>query len=996
MKNNFIKSSILFFVLCCSFFSQAQVTASDEDTGPYTTCNPEGANVTRTSNDLTNPVNVGIIDDRSCYANYKESTINGTTWGIYNITDGSNNQDAANTLQPRIERSLSRSKETGVGSFAKFTGIVRILEVGDTTGTNNDGTYIMQAKGKHTGGGGSADPAICLYLAKPVLDTNGNQISFNIYREQINFRGGEGATGRSLVFLTNISKNVETTIELEVGFRQDPNDASKKIHYSDAVIGSQTFNFNIPEPERGLESGIRYGVYRVRGGRAQIRWANTTYQKEEIVDQGSTTDTSQSWEFKTSQNANGWVAGSSTLNAAIVADGLEVTWNANTKPKVRIPSGANINTTTNKILALTLINNSTEPIDWQVKYTRADNGNDKFFGNTNFDDTSASVTNSTTYYFNMTDAAWNGIVNEFEIQMRDTGNTNRNNASTTGSIIFQKIAFINQIPKIPITSVASGDWTSTSIWDGGVVPTSADDVIIKHAVRVKKNVTAAMASLTIESNPAQLRIDNESTVTVTGMVSIARNQDGIGLYAQTGPLGSFTYGSVDPGSIGKRVFVRTRLPKNDAWSLISSPVKDSRINEITGINSPNIVTKNDKFSIASYNDGKPAGAKYEYYSSASTLANSVQIEEGEGHILKVDNTGDSSKPDFTQRGVLRTIFPVAITISDAGNGFNLLGNPLTGYLNVNDAADGTNNMLRVNGQFGSDILAEDTIWLWDSVNESWATHNLGSSSYKMPGVQGFFVKAKAGGGSFSFTKAMQSGLGNTFLKSSSLDRFEVNLSVENESLQRSAAVIFTNSATTSFDNGYDSSIFGAYASKLEIYTNLIANNTGKKLAIQSLPKSNFDNMIVPVGVTAQANSEIVFSANALNIPKGYNVILEDRQNNMYTSLTDKKATYTAIVENRNTDGRFFLHVKASVLAANDHFLNSVSLFMTDNTTIRVLGLQNEKTTFQLFTILGEQILSTSFKSKSVNDISLPSLSSGVYIVQLTTEFGKLNKKIVLN
>ena len=59
-------------------------------------------------------------------------------------------------------------------------------------------------------------------------------------------------------------------------------------------------------------------------------------------------------------------------------------------------------------------------------------------------------------------------------------------------------------------------------------------------------------------------------------------------------------------------------------------------------------------------------------------------------------------------------------------------------------------------------------------------------------------------------------------------------------------------------------------------------------------------------------------------------------------------------------------------------------------------VHNSGTTFQLFTILGEQILSTSFKSKSVNDISLPSLSSGVYIVQLTTEFGKLNKKIVLN
>lgn len=258
---------------------------TDEDPESYSTCNSDGANATRTSNDILNAVNIGTIDDRSCYANYKESNINGKVWGIYNITHESNNQDAPNTLQPRIERSLTRSKKTGAGSYARFTGTVRILEVGETSGTNNDGTYIMQAKGKHTGGGGSADPAICLYLAKPVFATNNDgkreQISFDIFREQINFRGGSGAVGRQIVFLKNVKKNEETSIKLEVGFRQDPNDPTKTVHYADAVIGGTAFLWNIPEPERGTESGIRYGAYRVKGGRAQIRWADTAYKKVE-------------------------------------------------------------------------------------------------------------------------------------------------------------------------------------------------------------------------------------------------------------------------------------------------------------------------------------------------------------------------------------------------------------------------------------------------------------------------------------------------------------------------------------------------------------------------------------------------------------------------------------------------------------------------------------------------------------------------------------------
>jgi len=293
IKIKTLKFILSFAFLLFSLFINAQEIAPDEDTGSYTTCNTDGANSTRTSYDLPNPVNVGTIDDRSCYANYKESNVNGKTWGIYNITHNSN--QFGSRLQPRIERALSPSNKTGVGSFARFTGVFRILETGDTSGTSSDGSYIAQAKGKHTGGGGSPDPAICLYLAKPVYGTganSGKQVSFNIYAERIKYRGGSGS-GREIVFLKNVLKNVETSFELEIGFKQDPNNASKKIQYCNAVIGGTVFNWNVPEPERATQSKIRYGAYRVKGGRAQIRWANTTYQKAEIENQSLSIEDNQ-------------------------------------------------------------------------------------------------------------------------------------------------------------------------------------------------------------------------------------------------------------------------------------------------------------------------------------------------------------------------------------------------------------------------------------------------------------------------------------------------------------------------------------------------------------------------------------------------------------------------------------------------------------------------------------------------------------------------------
>ena len=260
--------------------SNAAAEAEDEDTGSYTTCNPEGENATRTSNDLPNPVNVGTIDDRTCYANYKESTIDGLTWGIYNITAGSNNQDAPNTLQPRMERSLPIAN-VNVGSFVKFNGDFRILEVADNGVFGQSGTYIAQAKGQHTGGGGSPDPAICLYRAHPVYGSGVNadkQVAFDIYAERILERGGSGS-GREVVFLKQVDKNEIVSFEMKVGVIEDPNDATKKIHYCNAIIGGEAFNWNIPEAERATQSKIRYGAYRVKGGRAQIRWANTTHER---------------------------------------------------------------------------------------------------------------------------------------------------------------------------------------------------------------------------------------------------------------------------------------------------------------------------------------------------------------------------------------------------------------------------------------------------------------------------------------------------------------------------------------------------------------------------------------------------------------------------------------------------------------------------------------------------------------------------------------------
>jgi hypothetical protein len=50
----------------------------------------------------------------------------------------------------------------------------------------------------------------------------------------------------------------------------------------------------------------------------------------------------------------------------------------------------------------------------------------------------------------------------------------------------------------------------------------------------------------------------------------------------------------------------------------------------------------------------------------------------------------------------------------------------------------------------------------------------------------------------------------------------------------------------------------------------------------------------------------------------------------------------------------------------------------------------------LYNTIGKQVLEASFMGSGVNDIELPELSQGVYILKLETRNKTITKKIILN
>lgn len=75
------------------------------------------------------------------------------------------------------------------------------------------------------------------------------------------------------------------------------------------------------------------------------------------------------------------------------------------------------------------------------------------------------------------------------------------------------------------------------------------------------------------------------------------------------------------------------------------------------------------------------------------------------------------------------------------------------------------------------------------------------------------------------------------------------------------------------------------------------------------------------------------------------------------------------------------------------FLNTIKLYQVNSKTLKIDGLENERTSIVLYNLLGKRILSTYIQSKNQIEISLPEINTGIYILQLKTPKGNLHKKI---
>ncbi|MCD8439645.1 PKD domain-containing protein [Tenacibaculum finnmarkense] len=477
------------------------------------------------------------------------------------------------------------------------------------------------------------------------------------------------------------------------------------------------------------------------------------------------------------------------------------------------------------------------------------------------------------------------------------------------------------------------DWNTASNWSTNTLPTSTSRIIIPSGLTNYPTANSAITftSLTIESGATFM-----AKAAVTGTVTYKRNIE------------------------------------NTDWYLISSPLKEETLeNFITG----------GTLSFASGTRGNIGFAPFnnEHLTKAwnyQTINSTGNFDLAKGYSLKLATPSDIS---FT--GEINTS-DVNIEINNGTrNNYNLVGNPFTTYIN---AVTFLNN--------NETSISEKTIWIWNGT--TYEVYNE-QNSLEIAPAQGFFIEttdALPANSSVTFTKANQSHQNtDTFKREAPKTSFE--LFVEDGTRQKSTKVFYANNKTTGFDNGSDSKLFGGVSSNFEVFTELISDNKGNKLAIQTLPASKIEELVIPVGLTTKMGKEVSISVDAKNLPEDVKIYLEDRIANTFTNISDKK-----IVVKNNTKGagQFYIHTtskKPDVIVNKE--AQNVSIYKSDKNTITITGLQTQNASLKVYSILGKTIFNNSFKSTGVSLIELPKTSKGVYIVELISNTGKITKKIIL-
>ena len=498
-----------------------------------------------------------------------------------------------------------------------------------------------------------------------------------------------------------------------------------------------------------------------------------------------------------------------------------------------------------------------------------------------------------------------------------------------------------------------------STWSNGL-PTFTTDVIITGVYSTTSNPAFAANNITIK-NGGVLEINGTNTINAADVTV----EDGGNLVIKGSGVLSHT---------GTFKVLKNGASLQDKYAFWSSPVASQNLTAMYPGATPLFITEYNTATDYFVNTASTTSAFAKGYSIKTPVVSNAEF------------TGTPNNGTQT------------FTLSTAGNGYNLVGNPYPSNLDL--IAFYNANLTRIS----------NTFYFWDNTSNSVTvqggatTTNVGYATYNpasqiwtpAPNIsviptqnsvkigQGFIVKAtNAADTSLNFNNDMRIAAPATFYNknnSSAEGKFWLRLN-SSYNTNNTFAVAYINGASNSFDQ-YDSKAIGTGSDAF--YT--LAGT--QKLVIQGRESFNI-NDVVPVGAKHFQNGNFTISLVQKEgiFNNGQSIYLHDKVTGTYTDLQNN--TYSFAANSGDVSSRFEIVYKLGVLSTSEVSKDSFEVYRNGDHFV----VRNNKNidSVIVYDASGRQIQTVEGGSKEIR-ITLD--AKGVYVVKAVSEGKEYTKKII--
>ena len=534
----------------------------------------------------------------------------------------------------------------------------------------------------------------------------------------------------------------------------------------------------------------------------------------------------------------------------------------------------------------------------------------------------------------------------------------------------------------------SSDWHTDSNWVGGV-PDENTDVIISGYAPFQPQIASGMPTAVCRD----LTINTNGSLTVGAGVALTVEGDLSNSGTLTIESGVLSNGSliVNGTSTGNLTYNRQLNTSNNLYHYFSSPLITSSF--------------------------PTTGTVWTYYEPTGTWDATTECISGRGYAIQhgidmLSFTGTmvnsantvvnvtspytdeiTSTDDYDDRTFVSGRNPAISGGIYGGGGWNLLGNPFTSAMRVDEFITANTS------QFDPYYVA---LYIFDGTNYRYIANSTGWPNASEMDVdhiqagQGFFVLAMNNTSSFTFSRDMQEHATNVLLLKSSAaeERWPgLLLKVSAGSFESQTSIVYNSEMNTGLDPGYDVGQFST-GGEVNIYTKIVQAESSVKLARQALPTTDTENIAVPVGVDSENGGEVTFSA--ITVPLGTRKFwLEDRASGIFTDLTLKSYTVNLPSKTAGT-GRFYIIASTNTPTGieNPDGESGLQIWAAGSKVI-IKGPVEEGAYCEIFNLRGNRVIKRQLVDSELNTINLPSGVHGILVVRIDDRGKSTTKKITV-